>query len=631
MVGSLQDPWGVVFQACLLAVALGYLFLFIIKAVPKTFVIVVLYLTWFLLVAAGGFFLYAIIGLIGEKTNNEAILETTKFASYMSYNPLYDKYMPDVATLLSVGIAAVIWLLSCSVLGIITHVAGTGFDYVPDLVDAASECWGSMQAMLIPPAVEALMKFFLTWILSYNFMYLASVGWYDDRRLQINGQTYRDEASLFHFDFWVLPWMIYYLFGWVWIMELTTAFGQFLISFSVISWYFIKKDGVRKVEGPALAPFFASVDGAFYHVGSLCLGAAIIPWTRLIRTFNWVEDEIVPNEEAQCCAGEGCLGACINKICQCIGSCCSIVTRTRKKCQPACCSTAPQTTTEGKNILLSTGCSYRYMKNAYNDVIIRSQHFLQASQRSFLLINRYDSTKNYLLGGKGCQVVTVVGVVSIGVICMIYSYLVIMNVPSFRDPTGSSFIAEPMMISVMVFFLTSGIGYSFMALFDHTAETLLYCYAWNKKFHKDSNGAPVDDYLPESLRDLVDADIDVDEGYCFYGQAKPEMYLHTWMLKRKQLKADKLTAKERQQGAMSTIGTNSRTGAGATGTNISQFSYGQGGGSPYQPVPNGPPYQEAGVSGQQSGYGGYSPQQGGFSPSGYPQGGGYFTRSGSHW
>merc|ERR1719343_951208 len=165
--------------------------------------------------------------------------------------------------------------------------------------------------------------------------------------------------------------------------------------------------------------------------------------------------------------------------------------------------------------------------------------------------------------------------------------------PSLRDPTSSTYVSDPMGVSVLVFFLCGSIAYSFMALFDHAAETLLYCYAWNKKFAKDSNGAPVDDYLPESLRDIVDADLDGDnEAYCFYGQANPNMYLHTWMPRRKQLKSDKINAKERAQATgLSSMGSQSgrSTRDGPGGATMSQYSYGGGSqaGNTYQAVPNG--------------------------------------------
>merc|ERR1719507_1396865 len=106
-------------------------------------------------------------------------------------------------------------------------------------------------------------------------MILVSVGWYEERRLMVNEKLYKDDTAVYHFDTRVLPWIVYYLFGWVWIMELTTSCGQFLISFAVISWYFMKKDGHRKTGLPPLPPVHGALDGCLYHAGSLCLGAAI--------------------------------------------------------------------------------------------------------------------------------------------------------------------------------------------------------------------------------------------------------------------------------------------------------------------------------------------------------------------
>lgn len=531
-VGSLQDCWFVIFQATLLAVLLGYVFLFLIRLLPKFFVLVFLYLTWALLSLATFFFLYAVLGLVATKTGNAALMEKARFAEYMEFNPLYARYMQGTATLLSVTAAAGLLLMGCGVLGIITHVAGD-FGYVPDLVDASSECWfQDMRSMLAPPAVEAIAKFVLTWILAYNFMFLVSVGWYEERRLVVNEKLYKDESAVYHFDARIMPWIAYYLFGWVWIIELTTSCGQFVVSFCVISWYFLR----RKTGIPPMPVLHGVTDCVCYHMGSLCLGAAIIPWVRLLRIFNWIEDESVPNEEAACCdEGIAPLTVAINGCCRCIGGMCKKLTDQRKQCQPACCNTEPPATHLDKDKLINAGCTYRYMKNAYMDVIIRSQHFLQASQRSFLLIHRYGATKTYMLEGRGCQVVTSVGVVTIGCMCMVYTYWVIMCIGSFTDPKSQSFIAEPMGISVMAFFLCGSIGYSFMSLFDHGADTLLYCYAWNKKFSKDSNGLPIDAYLPDSLRELIDTEIDDDDAYRFYGQARPEMYLGTWLPKKRPL------------------------------------------------------------------------------------------------
>merc|ERR1719357_1397349 len=85
--------------------------------------------------------------------------------------------------------------------------------------------------------------------------------------------------------------MLYYVYGCVWAFELTTAIGHFLLSYLVISWYYIKKDGTRKVPLPNWYVWNGFIDIIFVHFGSMCFGAAIIPWTRIIRILNWFEEE----------------------------------------------------------------------------------------------------------------------------------------------------------------------------------------------------------------------------------------------------------------------------------------------------------------------------------------------------
>jgi len=285
-------------------------------------------------------------------------------------------------------------------------------------------------------------------------------------------------------------------------------------------------------------------------------------------------------------------------VCSCVGGMTGCIADSRRNCcTPACCSPSPEPRTDG---LCNAGCAYRYSKNAYNDVIIRSQHFLQASQRSFLLIYKFDSVKRTILERDGCRVLTFIGSVSIGLIGSCITHVRIMTNPALTDPTSNTFIAEPMAASVTAFFLCMNIAYGFMMLFDHAADTLLYCYAWNKKFARDNNGAAVEDYLPESLRDLVDADQDEDDGYVFYGQAKPEMYLSTWLgpSRRRQIKDERLSGKERQsQMAMGSAA------ASSGGTSLSQ----PGGVPGYTNISSQVPYQQVASS-----------------PGAFPAGGGYF-------
>jgi len=142
-----------------------------------------------------------------------------------------------------------------------------------------------------------------------------------------------------------------------------------------------------------------------------------------------------------------------------------------------------------------------------------------------MIINNHKSCQKYMMS---CMIITIVGVVSVGSACAGLTYAAILLTSSLSDPESETFLVAPSAVCAFAFCLCASIAYGFMMLFDHTADTLLYCYAWNKKFNK----ATVEQFMPESLRDLVGHIIEKEDGYQYFGNAKPEMYLSTWMPKK---------------------------------------------------------------------------------------------------
>jgi len=450
---------------------------------------------------AGLWFVSAVILLL------PAVRDTLHFEGYKRLNHFYKMDDEFTATVISVVLGLVLLFVSSAVCGTITHVAHT-WGQVRELIRASAECFTSMRSMLVPPAMEALWKFLMAWLLTSNFLILVSSGRFNELRIEINGQLFKGLSTEYHFDWALLPWVLGYLYGAVWIMELCNAFGQFLVSFSVISWYFMKKEGNQKTGVPPLPPLHGTADALVYHMGSLCLGAAIIPWIRPLRILNWMLHESVPSEKAECCGPFEFLTGC----CRRVGRTCGSLTQScHRHCMP--------------HWLGPKGLAYKYTKNAYIDIIIRSQHFLPAAERTFMIINNHKSCQKYMMS---CMIITIVGVVSVGSTCAGLTYVAILLTSSLSDPESETYLVAPAAVCGFAFCLCASIAYGFMMLFDHTADTLLYCYAWNKKFNK----ATVDQFMPESLRDLVGHIIDKEDGYQYFGNAKPEMYLSTWMPKK---------------------------------------------------------------------------------------------------
>jgi len=498
-IGVFENAWGVLFLSSLLAVALGYVYvLLIIKDLAKPVVWGTIGICYVVCLLASLFFFY------GAFYEVPFLSDHLPFAWYKEANPIYTRATGMTATIASVVLATIFLFSSCSLLCLTTHLGGVE---LWDLVELTGEVITAMKVMLIPPAIEALWKYILMWILCYNSRILFTVGWVDDHRIVINGEAYKGLSARFHYDWWMAPWIVLYFYGAVWILELCNAFGQFLTSFAVISWYFMKKEGDRKTGVPPLPTCHATFDGLVYHAGSICLGAAIVPWTRVIRMVDWMVKENIP-EEPQDDQHENCVVRCVRTTLESLDKCAS-----KLKCW---CNS-------------EDGCSYWYTKDAYCDIIIRSQHFLQASEHSFSTFKTHEGCdKNH---GR-CRPVAVIGVMTIGAVCAFFTHVMIMTGSWYNDPTSSSFIDDPLAVDVLAFILCGNIAYGFMMLCDHTADTLLYCYAHNRKFNRKS----VEKFIPDLLRQVVGDDDDARRDYKLYGAAPKSMYLSSWLPTKKKNK-----------------------------------------------------------------------------------------------
>merc|ERR1719506_2429070 len=99
------------------------------------------------------------------------------------------------------------------------------------------------------------------------------------------------------------------------------------------------------------------------------------------------------------------------------------------------------------------------------------------------------------------------------------------QVPLYSDPVSPYYIAEPIGITVLVWLLSSYVVSGCMNLWDHTSDSLLYCYVWHRRWSRKT----VDKHIPDSLRHIVGFDDTEHDRYPYYGRAKNNMYLRFWL------------------------------------------------------------------------------------------------------
>jgi hypothetical protein len=168
-------------------------------------------------------------------------------------------------------------------------------------------------------------------------------------------------------------------------------------------------------------------------------------------------------------------------------------------------------------------------KDVYNDVIIRATDFFPAVVRSKIIfgsIPRFQKVPNdprEPLKGKVSKI-TQVGVFFVPLFAML-AYFGFTHVEGVNDESSDLFIPDPIAVGWFTFILGMLVAYNFFLILDHTADTLLYSYAWHKRHKKGT----INQYIPESLRYVVGWEDTIVDKYPYYGRAKPSMYLSYYL------------------------------------------------------------------------------------------------------
>merc|ERR1711920_1026204 len=135
-----------------------------------------------------------------------------------------------------------------------------------------------------------------------------------------------------------------------------------------------------------------------------------------------------------------------------------------------------------------------YSKNAYVDIVLSSTTFCKAASDAFAFIVEaggivaflHGSTALYEMFGVGC----------IALICSGLTFICLTEIPCFGDNDGSWYVSDPWMMTLVSAGISTVVAFGFMSLFNITADTLLYVFAWSRKYHRDD----IEKYCPSSLK-----------------------------------------------------------------------------------------------------------------------------------
>jgi len=147
-------------------------------------------------------------------------------------------------------------------------------------------------------------------------------------------------------------------------------------------------------------------------------------------------------------------------------------------------------------------CFWRHIeyvnKNAYIDVCISSTGFCEAAQNAFGMIAEEGGKFVALTGA--CFVFWSAGVLGIAAATGGAAYAAIITNKQWTLETSPTYVADPFFIAAVAAILGAVVAVSFVVVFDHTADTLLYAYTWNRSHGHNT----VQKYAPDMLATLTE-------------------------------------------------------------------------------------------------------------------------------
>jgi len=470
--GTLGHMTWLFFITTVLAVASGYFFLFCIKHCPKSLANLFAYPASLLTAIVCICCLLAILPLVAPSMPFSQ--------TYMTkMNSLYSHLTLVTASSVSIALGVVLGMFSMLLFGMGYNFNG---EAVGDMINAGMQCMFQVPGMYYLPAIEAFMKLLVFIFFVSGLKWFYTVGDLEKNRIHVDGAHF---AGLSREWSWNRDWIIcvaIWLVGFFWAMEIVNCLCQFLISKGTVAWYFTPKEKGKK--NLTTSPFKDALKEAIlYHWGSIVQGAFMIPFWRPIRFFYWASATFSGNSSVDFSCG----------------------------LKPAA-----EAQIQSNDAVI---------KDGFTDVVIRANEFKGGSEKAHMLLEHSHKVVQHMYRDLSQTTLCVLGVFVIATLCAFVTFMITNFAEAYKEPSSSLYIANPALVVTLSWILGAYIAFGFMSAWDHTADTLLYCYVWNRKF----SIASVEKFVPDSVLNIVGQDHKEEDRYPYYGKANEVMYLRSWI------------------------------------------------------------------------------------------------------
>jgi len=490
MAGTLGNLSWLFFVTTIIATGFGYFFFWAIKYCPKALTKILVYPASALVGVVAIFLLLAILPLAAPD------LEFS--AKYRGLNGLYAQYTVQNASAISIVFAVIAGIVSATLFGM-----GWNFDgaVVGDLVNAGMQCMNQVPGMYYLPLISAVVKWLVFLFFVQGLRWFFSVGMLHKNRIHVNGAEFAGLSREWNWNHWWIAACVIWLVGFYWAMEIVNCFFEYLISKGTVAWYFTPKEGGKKKKAASSWLKDGVKEAFLYHWGSITYGAFFIPTWRPMRLFYWATASLGGPPGSVPTTFFGKAIACID-FCD-LKDCCGLKEVAKEKVQ-----------SNESNI-----------KDGFTDIVIRANDFAAASEKAHMLLEHSHKVVQHMYRDMTQTTLCVLGVTVISSICAVVTFLIVSLAKPYKEPSSDLYIANPGLVVFLSWILGAYIAFGFMMTWDHTADTLLYCYAWNVQFSRKS----VEKFVPDTVRNIVGVDDKEEDRYPYYGKASASMYLRSWI------------------------------------------------------------------------------------------------------
>lgn len=439
--GSLTDvPYlfvGVAIGACVM----GFVYLLCLKCFTSFLVWSSIYGSSLILLLLGAGFLLTAQNLTGRQADS----------------PLYKEYEPEQAHLyslilggVSAGIGFLILCLACCL--------RSSIDLACKSVESACECLFHMPTLLLHPVLVALLKICVFLACLGGLLLLVSCGNMESAAVTLGEHTVSGVGRSFQYTDEEKYFLVYYIFGLMWIMELLNALSLFTVSYAVCLWYYSAWDDKSgEKRAPLFAVFRGIFNALFFHFGSMAFGAFVLALLKGIRIILLLMSRAAKNDNNK-------ILACLLDACQCCMAC------------------------------LEGGVAF-VSRNAYIEVAINSKPYCQAAREAYgFMLAEADEV--VILSG-ATFLIQVFGCLGICAAGGFMTYQVVTTQEKYTSDLSPHYVGEPEFVAGVAAAMCFSISIVFMDILDQCAETLLFVYATS------ANDGTADYLLSDTMRSLV--------------------------------------------------------------------------------------------------------------------------------